>query len=65
MWKLRAFSSRAIFGSRIERIGFRFHGLTGGFKYNYTDEELAKWAAVIKGTQAVFNCKTLGELLSD
>jgi len=57
-----------------------FHGLTGGFRHNYTEEELAKWAAVIKETQAqeffiyfnndyraqaVFNCKTLGKLLSD
>ncbi len=63
-----------------ETAYFRFHGLTGGFRYNYTDEELSKWAAVIKGAQAqeffiyfnndysaqgVFNCKTLGELLSD
>jgi len=59
---------------------FRFHGLTGGYKYNYTEEELKKWAEVIKESDAqecylyfnndfkaysVFNAKTLKKLLND
>lgn len=57
---------------------FRFHGLTGGYRYNYSDEELKEWAEAIKKTKAkecyvyfnndyhayaVSNCKKLSELL--
>jgi uncharacterized protein YecE (DUF72 family) len=57
---------------------FRFHGLTGGYRYNYSDEELAEWAGVIKRVKAsecyvyfnndyqafaVKNCLRLGELI--
>jgi len=35
-----------------ETCYFRFHGLTGGYKYNYPDEELKKWAETIKNTNA-------------
>jgi len=57
---------------------FRFHGLTGGHRYNYTDEELARWAETIRGARAeecyvyfnndyqayaVSNCRKLAELL--
>jgi uncharacterized protein YecE (DUF72 family) len=57
---------------------FRFHGLTGGYRYNYSDDELAEWAAAIKSVRAteryvyfnndyqayaVRNCLRLGELL--
>jgi uncharacterized protein YecE (DUF72 family) len=31
---------------------FRFHGLTGGYRYNYNDEELEEWAETIKSAQA-------------
>jgi uncharacterized protein YecE (DUF72 family) len=34
---------------------FRFHGLTGGHTYDYTDDELAKWAASIKRTNVKEN----------
>lgn len=27
---------------------FRFHGLTGGYRYRYSDEELKKWAEAIR-----------------
>ncbi|MDH7513056.1 MAG: DUF72 domain-containing protein [Clostridiales bacterium] len=58
---------------------FRFHGLTGGYRYNYTDEELKEWAETIRAVSAtesyvyfnndyqafaVRNCLKLGELLS-
>ncbi|MBM3284941.1 MAG: DUF72 domain-containing protein [Candidatus Aminicenantes bacterium] len=58
---------------------FRFHGLTGGYKYNYSDEELKGWAQTIRGAKAeesymyfnndyqayaVRNCLKLGELLA-
>lgn len=57
---------------------FRFHGLTGGHRYNYTDDELSEWAGVIQRAKAaarfvyfnndyqafaVKNCLRLGELL--
>lgn len=31
---------------------FRFHGLTGGYRYNYSDEELRDWARAIKTAKA-------------
>ncbi|MGB9892811.1 MAG: DUF72 domain-containing protein [Candidatus Saccharicenans sp.] len=58
---------------------FRFHGLTGGYRYRYSDEELKKWAEAISRTaakevyiyfnndyqaHAVFNALKLKELLS-
>jgi uncharacterized protein YecE (DUF72 family) len=58
---------------------FRFHGLTGGYRYRYSDEELGKWAEIISSlkveevyiyfnndyrAQAVFNALKLRELLS-
>jgi len=58
---------------------FRFHGLTGGYRYNYGDDELACWAERIRAAPAeecyvyfnndyqafaVANCRKLGELLS-
>ncbi len=57
---------------------FRFHGLTGGYRYNYSEDELAAWADTIKGAEAeetyvyfnndyqayaVRNCLKLRELL--
>ena len=57
---------------------FRFHGLTGGYRYRYTDEELLTWSKKINGlkaeecyvyfnndyrAQAVFNALTLKKLL--
>ncbi len=57
---------------------FRFHGLTGGYRYNYSDDELREWAEAIKSTRAaecyvyfnndyqayaVNNCLKLAELL--
>jgi uncharacterized protein YecE (DUF72 family) len=59
---------------------FRFHGLTGGYRYNYADEELEKWAETIKKTKAkecfvyfnndyhahaVENCRRLRKLLQN
>ncbi len=59
---------------------FRFHGLTGGYKYSYSEEELKKWAETIRETKvkecfvyfnndyhayAVENCKRLSELLQN
>ncbi len=29
---------------------FRFHGLTGGYRHNYSDDELRHWAGVIRST---------------
>lgn len=61
-----------------ESCYFRFHGLTGGYKYRYSEEELAIWAESIKETKAeeiyvyfnndyrayaVQNCQTLQKLL--
>ncbi len=61
-----------------ESAYFRFHGLTGGYRYNYSEEELEKWAKIIRKTKvkecfvyfnndyhahAVENCRTLRELL--
>ncbi|MDD8020020.1 MAG: DUF72 domain-containing protein [Acidobacteriota bacterium] len=58
---------------------FRFHGLTGGYRYRYSDDELKKWSEVIARlpveeaciyfnndyrAQAVFNAMKLRELLS-
>lgn len=31
---------------------FRFHGLTGGYRYDYSDEELRAWAGKIKAVRA-------------
>jgi uncharacterized protein YecE (DUF72 family) len=57
---------------------FRFHGLRGGFRYKYTDAELAPWAETIRASgckeayvyfnndyqaHAVENCRKLGEFL--
>jgi uncharacterized protein YecE (DUF72 family) len=57
---------------------FRFHGLTGGYRYNYSDEELGRWAETIRAVkaedcyvyfnndyqaQAVANCQKLAGLL--
>ena len=57
---------------------FRFHGLTGGYRHSYSDEELKEWAETIKRTEAeecyiyfnndyhahaVHNCKKLNNLL--
>jgi uncharacterized protein YecE (DUF72 family) len=56
----------------------RFHGLTGGYRHNYSDEELEEWAATIRMIKAeecyiyfnndyeayaVGNCLRLGEYL--
>ena len=61
-----------------ETCYFRFHGLTGGYRYSYTYEELKEWAGEIKKTKAkecyiyfnndyqayaVANSKKLGEFL--
>jgi len=61
-----------------ETAYFRFHGLTGGYRYNYSNEELKEWAERIKKTNAkecyvyfnndylayaVFNCRLMSELL--
>lgn len=58
---------------------FRFHGLTGGYRYRYTDEELKKWAESVRNcgasevfvyfnndyqAHAVYNALKLKELLS-
>ena len=57
---------------------FRFHGLTGGYRHRYSDEELARWAGTIGRAKArdrfvyfnndyeahaVDNCLKLAELL--
>jgi uncharacterized protein YecE (DUF72 family) len=57
---------------------FRFHGLTGGYRHNYSDQELRDWAGVVRATgaaetfayfnndyqaYAVGNTRRLGELL--
>ena len=62
-----------------ETAYFRFHGITGGYRYRYSDEELQEWAERIKKMKAkecyvyfnndyqahaVSNCKTLSEFLS-
>jgi uncharacterized protein YecE (DUF72 family) len=59
---------------------FRFHGLTGGHRHKYSDEELARWAERISRAKAdecfvyfnndyqayaVDNCLKLAELLKD
>ncbi|MFZ2052578.1 MAG: DUF72 domain-containing protein [Candidatus Aminicenantales bacterium] len=59
---------------------FRFHGLTGGHRHKYSDEELAQWAERISRAKAeerfvyfnndyqahaVDNCLKLAELLKD
>lgn len=63
-----------------ETCYFRFHGLTGGYRYSYSEEDLKDWAEAIKKTKAkecyvyfnndynahaVYNCKTLGKLLQE
>jgi uncharacterized protein YecE (DUF72 family) len=35
-----------------ETAYFRFHGLTDGYRYSYSDEELKEWAKTIKETKA-------------
>jgi uncharacterized protein YecE (DUF72 family) len=48
-------SSGQVPGSLVETSPvayFRFHGLTGGHRYNYADEELAQWAETIKAAKA-------------
>jgi len=35
-----------------ESCYFRFHGLTGGYRHSYSEEELTNWAELIKSTQA-------------
>lgn len=35
-----------------ETAYFRFHGLTGGYRHDYSDEELREWAGVIGATGA-------------
>jgi uncharacterized protein YecE (DUF72 family) len=57
---------------------FRFHGLTGGYRHDYSDDELREWAAVIRSlnaaetfayfnndyqAHAVFNARRLREIL--
>ncbi|MDI6845409.1 MAG: DUF72 domain-containing protein [Candidatus Saccharicenans sp.] len=59
---------------------FRFHGLTGGYRYRYSDEELKKWAEIIRKcgaeevfvyfnndyqAHAVFNAQKLRQLLEE
>lgn len=61
-----------------EMAYFRFHGITGGYRYRYSDEELKKWAETISRTKAkevyiyfnndyqahaVFNAQTLKKFL--
>ncbi|MFB0565988.1 MAG: DUF72 domain-containing protein [Candidatus Aminicenantaceae bacterium] len=61
-----------------ETAYLRFHGLTGGYRYTYSDEELNRWVENIKKIKAnecyiyfnndyhahaVSNCKKLSELL--
>jgi uncharacterized protein YecE (DUF72 family) len=76
-----AVSSGQVPGSPVETSPvayFRFHGLTGGHRYDYTDEELAQWAEIIKKVKAeecyvyfnndyqayaVSNCQKMGGLL--
>lgn len=63
-----------------ETAYFRFHGITGGYRHLYEDEELKEWAEAIKGIRAkecyiyfnndyhahaVENSKKLRELLQD
>ena len=58
---------------------FRFHGLTGGYRYRYSDDELKRWAEIMTPleveeayiyfnndyrAQAVFNARKLRELLA-
>jgi len=59
---------------------FRFHGLTGGYRYSYPEEELRQWAEEIKKVQAeetyvyfnndykafaVYNAQTIKKLITD
>jgi len=63
-----------------ETLYFRFHGLTGGYRYNYSDEELQEWEGAIKKAKAresyvyfnndyqayaVHNCLKLRSLLQE
>ncbi len=67
-----------IVGATSETAYFRFHGITGGYRYCYTDEELKRWADTIQNTPAkesyvyfnndynayaVRNCKALSNFL--
>jgi uncharacterized protein YecE (DUF72 family) len=67
-----------IVGLTAQTAYFRFHGLTGGYRYCYTDDELKRWADTIKSASvqesyvyfnndykayAVENCKALSNLL--
>jgi uncharacterized protein YecE (DUF72 family) len=74
-------SSAKVPGTAVETAPtsyFRFHGLTGGHRYNYADDELREWAETIRAVQAeessvyfnndyqsyaVSNCLRLGEML--
>ncbi len=74
-------SSAQVPDATIETSGlayFRFHGLTGGYRHRYSDEELAHWAETISRVKAeerfvyfnndyqahaVDNCLKLAELL--
>jgi len=62
-----------------ETAYFRFHGLTGGYRHNYSDDELKEWAERIKKlspkecfiyfnndyqAHAVENAKTLEKMLA-
>ncbi|MFQ6039074.1 MAG: DUF72 domain-containing protein, partial [Candidatus Aminicenantales bacterium] len=74
-------SSTRVPATVVETSGtayFRFHGLVGGYRYRYSDEELEHWARVIASTSAdeayvyfnndynayaVENCRTLARTL--
>jgi len=65
-------------GLTAQTAYFRFHGLTGGYRYCYTDDELKRWAETIQNSSvqesyvyfnndynayAVKNCETLSNIL--
>lgn len=65
-------------GLTAQTAYFRFHGLTGGYTYCYTDDELKRWAGIIRDAPvnecyvyfnndykafAVKNCQTLSDFL--
>jgi uncharacterized protein YecE (DUF72 family) len=65
-------------GLTAQTAYFRLHGLTGGYRYCYTDDELKKWADIIQNSPAqesyvyfnndykayaVENCRTLSNFL--
>jgi uncharacterized protein YecE (DUF72 family) len=48
-------SSNQVPGTPVETSTvayFRFHGLTGGYRYEYSDQELARWAETIRQVKA-------------